>query len=273
MSWTAVRVVPSAGRDGVVAALFAAGAQAVHDDGAAVVTHFPPGADLVEMRSAVRRADAGATIDAAAIPEVDWSRAWREGLTTHEAGGFTIAPPWLAPPGASPNTIVIDPGMAFGTGDHATTRGMLRLMRTVVRRGDRVADLGAGSGVLSIAAARLGASSVAAIELDAGAISNAEENVTRNGVAGVVRVVEGDAAVLLPLVAPVRVILANIISGVLTRLLAAMARALAPGGVAVLGGILLDEREAMVAELEGRGWQVEAEDQEDAWWSATVSRR
>ena len=273
MNWTAVRVVPSGAREGVVAALFAAGAQAVHDDGAAVVTHFPPEADLVEMRAAVSRADARATVDARATPDVDWSQAWKDGLVAHEAGGFTIAPPWLAAGLDPAATIVIDPGMAFGTGDHATTRGVLRLMRDVIGPGDTVADLGAGSAVLSIAAARLGAARVAAIELDAGAIGNAEENVARNGAADSVRVIQGDAALLLPLVAPVRVILANILSGVLTTLLPAMEGALLPGGRAILGGMLQDEREDMLATLVAAGWQVDAEDREDVWWSATVSRR
>ena len=73
--------------------------------------------------------------------------------------------------------------MAFGTGEHATTRGVMRLMQDVIRAGDIVADLGAGSAVLAIAAAKLGAARVAAIELDPDAIGNAEENVARNGVA------------------------------------------------------------------------------------------
>ena len=273
MSWTAVRVTPSGARDDVVAVLFAAGAQAVHDDGASIVTHFPPGADLDEVRAALAAADANATVSIAPTPSVDWSQAWKEGLVAHEAGGFTVAPPWLARELDPATTIVIDPGMAFGTGDHPTTRGVLRLMRPVLRAGDAVADLGAGSAVLSIAAARLGASRVAAVELDADAIGNAEANVARNGVASAVQVIQGDASLLLPLVAPVRLILANIISSVLLRLLPTMAQALVPDGHAIVSGILFDERDMMLGALESSGWQVDAEDREDVWWSATVSRR
>ena len=273
MSWTAVRVTPGGGRERVVAALFAAGAQAVHDDGATVVTHFPPDADLGAIRAALHEADAGATIAHEPTPDVDWSQAWKERLVAHEAGGFTVTPPWLADGRDPATTIVIDPGMAFGTGDHATTRGVLRLMRPVLRRGDTVADLGAGSAVLSIAAARLGASRVAAIELDGDAIANAEANVRRNGVAPTVQVIQGDATVLLPLVAPVRLILANIISSVLLRLLPAMQQALAADGHAIMSGMLFEERETMVAALDAGGWRVDAEDREDVWWTATVSRR
>jgi ribosomal protein L11 methyltransferase len=169
--------------------------------------------------------------------------------------------------------VVIDPGMAFGTGEHPTTRGVVRLMQGVVQPGDRVADLGSGSAVLAIVAAKLGARSVVAIELDPDAIGNAEENVARNEVAETVRVVEGDAAVLLPLVAPVRVILANIISSVVTDLLPVMANALLPDGRAILSGILLEERDEMTRVLESGGWRVLAEEREEIWWSAVAARR
>ena len=92
--------------------------------------------------------------------------------------------------------LVIPAGAAFGTGEHATTRGVMRLLPKVLRAGDTVADLGAGSAALSIAAAKLGAARVAALEFDHDAIENAEENVERNGVRDRVRVIEGDALVL-----------------------------------------------------------------------------
>src|SRR4051812_7715864 len=154
---------------------------------------------------------------------------------------LTVAPPWLSADLDPRRTIVIDPAMAFGTGEHQTTRGVLRLMQTVIRAGDRVADLGSGSAVLAIAAAKLGASTVAAIELDHDAIENAEENVERNGVSKVVRVIEGDAGLLLSLVAPVRVIFANIIASVLRELLPGFKEVLQPGGQVILSGILVTE--------------------------------
>jgi ribosomal protein L11 methyltransferase len=167
---------------------------------------------------------------------------------------------------------VIDPGMAFGTGEHETTRGALRLLSRVVRAGDVVADLGAGSAVLAIAAAKLGAARVAAIEMDPDAIGNAEANVIRNGVADRVRVIEGFAQMLLPLVAPVRVVTANIISSVVIELLPAIMSALVDDGQAVLSGILRDERDSMLAVLGESGWRVEGEDAEGEWWSTIVAR-
>jgi ribosomal protein L11 methyltransferase len=148
----------------------------------------------------------------------------------------------------------------------------VRLMQGVLRPGHLVADLGAGSAVLAIAAAKLGAGRVVAIELDEEAIGNAEENLERNGVGDRVVVVQGDARVLLPLVAPVDLVLANIISSVLVQLLPAIGAALAPGGAAILSGILVEEREAMLAVIHGQGWRVTAEDREELWWSASIVR-
>jgi ribosomal protein L11 methyltransferase len=149
----------------------------------------------------------------------------------------------------------------------------MRLLDGVLRAGDTVADLGAGSAVLAIAAAKLGAARVFALELDEEAIPNALENVERNGVTSVVHVFQGDAAALLPLVAPVRVVLANIISSVLETLLPGIADALTPDGAAILSGILREERPHMLAVLERGGWQVTAEDEEDIWWSVAITHR
>jgi ribosomal protein L11 methyltransferase len=169
--------------------------------------------------------------------------------------------------------VVIDPAMAFGTGEHPTTRSVVLLMQSVIRRGDVVADLGAGSAVLSIAAAKLGASRVAAIELDHDAIENAEENVRVNGVEDRVQVIEGDASTLLPLLAPVRVILANIISSVLITLLPVMRESLSPGGQAILSGILCEESEEITSALASDGWAVERETAEDVWWTVQIAPR
>jgi ribosomal protein L11 methyltransferase len=149
---------------------------------------------------------------------------------------------------------------------------VVRLLQSVPLAGASVADLGAGSAVLAIAAAKLGAARVFAIENDADSIGNAELNVTSNGVAERVAVLEGDAKLLLPLVAPVQVILANIISSVLLELLPLMGASLAPDGVMILSGILREEREMMVTALEAAGWRIDAEDAEEQWWSVRVRR-
>ncbi|HVA56821.1 MAG: 50S ribosomal protein L11 methyltransferase [Gemmatimonadaceae bacterium] len=272
MNWTTVRVRPAVHRDEVLAAIFAAGAGGVHEDGDAFVTQVDEAVDIEALIAAIGRADPGATVETAPLPAVDWTEAWKRGVTAHDVGALTVTPPWLAEGRDRARTIVIEPEMAFGTGEHATTRGVLALAQGVLRRGDRVADLGAGSAVLSIAAAKLGAVSVAAIELDPDAIANAEWNVAANGAADRVTVILGDAAVLLPLVAPVDVVLANILSTVIRGLLPAIGAALAPGGRVVLSGIMTSERDEMRAVLGTSGWRVTAEYEEEAWWSVAAVR-
>ena len=269
--WTAVRV-RTADPSAVAGALFEIGAESVQELDDGVVTHLRA-VNPEQIARTLRAADRGASIEFSPTPDIDWSEEWRARLTAHSVGRLTITPPWLADAYHEDERIVIDPGMAFGTGDHETTRGVIRLMQRVLREGDRVADLGAGSAVLAIAAARLGAARVAAIELDPDAIGNAEANVARNGVRDRVTVIEGDAAALLPLVAPVRVVLANIISSVLTELLPTMRAALAPDGTAILAGILRDERGEMERTLEHLRWRVVESDAEGSWWSATIVPR
>ena len=114
---------------------------------------------------------------------------------------------------------------------------------------------------------------MAAIEIYHDAIANAEENVRRNGVANRVSVIEGDAEQLLPLVAPVSLVTANIISSVLLILLPVISGAITPDGRAILSGILTSERGEMRRALAEAGWAIHGEDEEDAWWSATIARR
>ena len=275
MSWIALRVRPSdaAAAEAVSAALFAAGSVGIQDDGGTLVTQFEHAREVEAARARVLAADAGADLEVREVPDVDWSSAWKAGIRAHELGSLVVTPPWLADDYPPHRRIVIEPGMAFGTGEHATTRGVVRLLQRVLRPGDRVADLGAGSAVLAIAAAKLGAASAAAIEMDPDAIENADDNVVANDVGDRVRVILGDAGVLLPLVAPVRLVLANIISSVLTELLPVIHASLTDDGQAILSGILYEERDRMLEVIRAGGWTVVEEDAEDIWWSVSIAKR
>lgn len=272
--WTRAACTPSTAAhvEALIAAMFATGAEGVHEDGATLVTHLAPTADIERFTSALRAVDPASGLELAPLEPIDWSTKWRDRITAHQLGALTVTPPWLAAGCDPATTIVIEPAMAFGTGEHPTTRGVVRLLQAIPLAGASVADLGAGSAVLAIAAAKLGAARVFAIENDADSIGNAEHNVVTNGVAARVAVLEGDAQLLLPLVAPVQVILANIISSVLLELLPLMRASLAPDGVMILSGILREEREMMVAALEAAGWRIDAEDAEEQWWSVRVRR-
>lgn len=261
-------------RDALSAALFAAGAQGLAEEGEALVTVLGEheGALCEALVAAARGVDASVGVETSVLPDVDWTSEWKTRIRAHELGALQIVPPWLAEGCDAARTIVIEPEMAFGTGEHETTRCVVRLMPDVVRAGDVVADLGAGSAVLAIAAAKLGAARVAAIELDPDAIPNAEFNVDANGVRDRVTVLEGDATVLLPLVAPVRVVLANILSSVITMMLPVIGASLAADGAAIFSGILVTEREQMLAAFEAHGWRVVREISEGEWWAAVAAR-
>lgn len=271
--WTTIRVLPGQDREAVLGTLFAHGVQGVHEAGDELITHVPESTDVEALVCAVLDASAGARVATAPTPKADWSEAWKRGVRAHTLGSLTIAPPWLAERLDPRRTVVIEPAMAFGTGEHSTTRGVIRLLQRVMRAGDRVADVGAGSAVLAIAAAKLGAAHATAIEIDPDAIENAEANVRRNEVANRVTVVEGDARWLLPLAGPFDVIIANILSGTILELLPAFDRALEEGGRAIFSGILVSERGDMTDALEGDGWRILHDDVEDIWWTAAAARQ
>ena len=189
---------------------------------------------------------------------------------------FVVTPSWIVPElRAGDRVIVIDPEMAFGTGEHGTTRGALRFLEQVTKRGDRVLDIGTGSAILAIAAAQLGAGEVIALDNDADAILNARDNVQRNHVADAVQldVRFVDAAYLNEVGAErFDIIVANVLSGVLKPLLSAFFNAVVVKGYVILGGILREESNEMVQAAHAAGFTVLGEDLEDEWWGVLLQR-
>jgi ribosomal protein L11 methyltransferase len=164
--------------------------------------------------------------------------------------------------------------MAFGTGEHATTRGCLRLLDGTVRPGDRVLDVGSGSAILAIAAALLGAGEVVAVEYDPDANLNARDNLVQNGVERRVTILERMADPrLIEELGTFDLITANILSGVIRPLLPAFREALrgSDGGRLIVSGILQTERDEVVAAATAAGFVVDEEDREDEWWSARLN--
>ncbi len=255
----------------MIAALFAVGSQAVQEVGSDLVTWLAGEDAAEEVRVAIEKTDPHAIVAIVAAQPQLWNER-RARVGAHRLGALTIAPPWLAENLDPAHAVVIEPAMAFGTGEHATTRGVIRLMQTIPLDGLTVADLGAGSGILSIAAAKLGARKVVAIETDPDAGGNAADNIHANDVGDRVHFIEGDAATLLPLIAPVDVILANILSSVLVSLLPVIRDSLAAGGHAILSGVLREERAMMLEAIDAKGWRLLKEDTEDEWWSGLIAR-
>jgi len=204
-------------------------------------------------------------------PHEAWAEHWRAGFGTRWiTPRILVTPSWL-PVEAGPGEVVliVDPGMAFGTSEHPTTRGCLRLLDRLVEPGSRWADVGSGSGILAMACARLGARSVLALELDPWACTAARENLERNGLTGAVRV-ESRAVgpEFLPGEEPFDGIVANIEAGILRPLVPGFARGLRPGGHLLLSGILQVEASTLRGVAEDAGFRFLAEDREGEWWTA-----
>lgn len=208
------------------------------------------------------------------LRETDWANAWKEYFFVHRVGRRTvIVPSWReAEYAPRPDDIVLllDPGMAFGTGLHPTTRLCLHALEEVLEPGMRVLDVGAGSGILSIAAARLGAGSVAAIEIEPVAASVCQQNVERNAVGAVVSVRTG--TLVGPPDEPVDLVLANITIATLRALQPLLAEQLRPGGLAILSGVLAERADELRDAFRAAGWCHERTDQEQDWVALLVRR-
>ena len=192
------------------------------------------------------------------LPDEDWLSAWKRDLKPVVAGRFWVGAPWHTPePSLVP--IVIEPGMAFGTGHHETTRLALSALSRAVRPGMRVLDLGTGSGVLAIAAAKLGAH-VLALDIDPTAVAAARANAARNGVAIEVRKGSLDAAS-----GPFDLIVANLYAELHQTLAKGYRRALVSGGRLLATGILAERAAAVRRALEAAGLRPRLREREGEW--------
>jgi ribosomal protein L11 methyltransferase len=276
MTWWAidVRTTPEE-RDRLGAWLVARTGHAVEqrDDGT-LVTYAPDEAAADRLIAELERAT-GAPAEASRRPiePVDWSTRWREGLGARSFGRLTVAPSWAPPPAATGPLVVLDPETAFGSGEHGSTRVALALLERLVRPGDLVFDLGSGSGILAIAAVKLGAARAIGVEQDAEANPVAARNAERNGVADAVELLEGDAGALLALLGPADLILSNILRVVNTALLPDIAQALRPGGIAIFSGMEVAEAPLFVPPLEAAGFDVAQELSDTGWWGVAARRR
>ncbi|MGH7629644.1 MAG: 50S ribosomal protein L11 methyltransferase [Gemmatimonadales bacterium] len=208
-----------------------------------------------------------------ALEPVDWSVRWREGLGPRRFGRLTIAPSWSSVPAGVGPLVVLDPENAFGSGEHGSTRTALALLERHLRPRERVLDLGSGSGILAIAAVKLGAVRATGIESDAEANAVAERNAVRNGVADQTAFLEGDAAALAPLVAPAELVCSNILRSVNTALLPVIFRALAPGGRAIFAGMESSESVEFESALDAAGFALVDAANDAGWWGVAARVR
>ncbi len=209
-------------------------------------------------------------LETSEVADEDWANAWKEHYHPVRIGRrFLVRPLWIDVPRDSDRiTLDLDPGMAFGTGLHPTTQLCLEALEDLDLAGKRVLDLGTGSGILAIAAMKLGAAECLALDVDSVAVEAARGNLAVNGLADGVTIGQGT----LPLPSPRRfdVVLANIIARVIVDLAADLAASLEPGGVLVASGIIDEREEEVASALEAVGLSVETRRRGD--WRAMVCR-
>lgn len=226
-----------------------------------VVALFPDEAQAREAATLLQPQDffAGCRlVGIQAVPDQDWVRLTQSQFEPVEVTpSFWIVPTWHEPPAAAREVIRLDPGLAFGTGTHPTTRMCLRWIANHAPRGQRVLDYGCGSGILAIGAAKFGAASVDAVDIDEAAVRSTEDNAAANGV---------QLAAGLPDRASGRydTVLANILATPLKVLAPLLCAHVAPGGHLVLAGILARQADELKAAYAPYA-QLQVSDEEDGW--------
>ena len=231
-----------------------------------------------EVRSVallIARASASAAprIAVREIATQNWNREWEKTIQPiRVTDRIVITPTWHPiEPGANDVVLIIDPKMSFGTGYHETTRLVLQLMEPRVRTGMTILDLGTGTGVLAIAALRLGAGHATGVDIDEWSFENALENVRLNGVADRARILQGDLSAVPA--GRFDMILANIQLNVIAPVLPELRDRLVPNGSILLSGLLVSDEEEISAGLDRAGLAAVERRTENEWLALAVAAR
>jgi ribosomal protein L11 methyltransferase len=264
-------------RDRLLALLSDYDVVAIHEDDLTAPTEWTVHFASAQARDAAAQAiaDEGEfaliELEGRDVEDENWAARTQADLPAIRIGRITVAPPWDLPKHANPSaiTVLIEPSRGFGTGHHQSTRLCLTLLQSVRVSGITVLDVGTGSGVLAITAAKLGAAYVRAIDNDPDAIENARENIAANGVEKTVEahVVDFTAASL----EPADLVTANLTGTLLSRHLGDLARLVRPGGSMIVSGFNIDEK-PRVEEAAAPLFAITETAEEDDWWAFVLNR-
>ncbi|MBS4536878.1 50S ribosomal protein L11 methyltransferase [Clostridium sp. D2Q-11] len=250
-------------------------------EGAIVKGYFEESEDLIDKIELIKQniekipsynLDKGlGEVTTSEIEEQDWSETWRKYYKPKKIGEKVVIKPTWEPYEKADDEVIIelDPGMAFGTGTHETTMMCVRELEKYIHQFDTVFDVGCGTGILAIAAAKLGAVNTIAIDLDEDSVKVASQNIKKNGVANTVQVKHGN---LLDVVdGRANVVVANIIADVIKILAKDIKRFMEDDGVFIASGIILDKIREVRESLEDNGLKV-IEEIKLGEWACLVSK-
>jgi ribosomal protein L11 methyltransferase len=208
------------------------------------------------------------------VAEQDWVRATQAQFAPiRVAPGLWVVPSWCEPPEPGAVILTLDPGLAFGTGSHPTTRLCLRWLAACLRRGESVLDYGCGSGILAIAAAKLGAGDVTGVDVDPQAIVASRANAQRNDVVAIFALPDGlPPSAAAPTAAAFDVVVANILANPLRLLAPALAARVRPGGRIVLSVVLETQADAVIAAY-ARWFKMGVWARDEGWVALAGERR
>ena len=271
--------IPDLFRDRLINSLTQNGCLGVIEDSDSLIAYFPATHDvdnilseLAVQKAILEKVDRGRklTFDYNLIPDQDWNESWKKGFTPLDVGEhFTILPPWEDKRSGRIN-LIIDPGMAFGTSHHETTRSCLVLMEKYDGKNGkgRFLDVGTGTGLLAIAASKLGYDQVVAVDTDPLAIDASRKNLGLNHIVNV-ELREGSIA---DAPGTFDCIVANIISGVLILLAHEISSRLKPSGIAIISGILAEEADDVIKAYEQTGLKFIEDYPDDKWVSLVLQK-
>ncbi len=209
------------------------------------------------------------------LQDADWENNWKQYYKPMEIGErLLVIPQWEEADRGSRVPLILDPGLTFGTGSHATTQLCLTALEKAVRGGEKVLDLGCGSGILSIAALKLGASSAVAVDIDDKCLDVAYENAALNGIGKDTYTVKvgdvlGDEAMRAELGGGYDIVLANIVADVIIGLAPMVRSLLAPGALFLCSGIIDDRAEEVAGKLRQAGLIIAETRSADGWFAYT----
>lgn len=212
------------------------------------------------------------TLEVSSIDDEDWAENWKSQYKPFRLGShFVVKPTWEHYlPAEGDQILEIDPGMAFGTGTHETTGMCVALAEQYVKPGDRVIDVGTGTGILAIAAAYMGAQDVLAIDIDPVAVRVAQDNIALNGLADRIAAREGDLLEAVDEVADV--VIANIIADVICMMAEPVKAHIKENGLFICSGIARERQDEVISALNSAGY-VDLDVRNQGEWAAICARR